>query len=160
MLFLGGKKSLKIMRKSIRNLQDMLPGVCCGFMDLDLWTPWPPLSLLSYALAWQAQLLDASPLIQSMLASLKCCQSHRFALINVMMIDIQVSMGRFFRHQTSSSLSISGQSEWGSPSASDPRAKNMGQRATKGTVLTSQSLSPLCDCRRLGARWRLGVGRI
>ena len=47
--------------------------------------------------------------------------------------------------------------EWGSPSASDPRAKNTGQRATKGTVLTSQSLSPWCDCRRLGstlASWR------
>ena len=48
-------------------------------------------------------------------------------------------------------------SQWGSPSASDPRAKNTGQRATKGTVLTSQSLSPWCDCRRLGstlASWR------
>ena len=47
--------------------------------------------------------------------------------------------------------------EWGSPSASDPRAKNTGQRATKETVLTSQSLSPWCDCRRLGstlASWR------
>ena len=46
---------------------------------------------------------------------------------------------------------------WGSPSASDPRAKNTGQRATKGTVLTSQSLSPWCDCRRSGstlASWR------
>ena len=43
--------------------------------------------------------------------------------------------------------------EWGSPSASDPRAKNTGQRATKGTVLTSQSLSPWCDCRRLGSTW-------
>ena len=42
---------------------------------------------------------------------------------------------------------------WGSPSASDPRAKNTGQRATKGTVLTSQSLSPWCDCRRLGSTW-------
>ena len=41
----------------------------------------------------------------------------------------------------------------GSPSASDPRAKNTGQRATKGTVLTSQSLSPWCDCRRLGSTW-------
>ena len=32
-----------------------------------------------------------------------------------------------------------------------------GQRATKGTVLTSQSLSPWCDCRRSGstlASWR------
>ena len=29
------------------------------------------------------------------------------------------------------------------------RAKNTGQRATKGTVLTSQSLPPWCDCRRL-----------
>ena len=28
-----------------------------------------------------------------------------------------------------------------------------GQRATKGTVLTSQSLSPWCDCRRLGSTW-------
>ena len=49
------------------------------------------------------------------------------------------------------------QTQWGSPSASDPRAKNTGQRATKGTVLTSQSLSPWCDCRRLGstlASWR------
>ena len=48
-------------------------------------------------------------------------------------------------------------SQWGSPSASDPRAKNTGQRATKGTVLTSQSLLPWCDCRRLGstlASWR------
>ena len=47
--------------------------------------------------------------------------------------------------------------QWGLPSASDPRAKNTGQRATKGTVLTSQSLSPWCDCRRLGstlASWR------
>ena len=47
--------------------------------------------------------------------------------------------------------------QWGSPSASDPRAKNTGQRATKGTVLTSQRLSPWCDCRRLGstlASWR------
>ena len=47
--------------------------------------------------------------------------------------------------------------KWGLPSASDPRAKNTGQRATKGTVLTSQSLSPWCDCRRLGstlASWR------
>ena len=47
--------------------------------------------------------------------------------------------------------------QWGSPSASDPRAKNTGQRATKGTVLTSQSLFPWCDCRRLGstlASWR------
>ena len=47
--------------------------------------------------------------------------------------------------------------QWGWPSASDPRAKNTGQRATKGTVLTSQSLSPWCDCRRLGsalASWR------
>ena len=47
--------------------------------------------------------------------------------------------------------------QWGSPSASDPWAKNTGQRATKGTVLTSQSLSPWCDCRRLGstlASWR------
>ena len=43
--------------------------------------------------------------------------------------------------------------QWGSPSASDPRAKNTGQRATKGTVLTSQSLSPWCDCRRLGSTW-------
>ena len=43
--------------------------------------------------------------------------------------------------------------KWGSPSASDPRAKNTGQRATKGTVLTSQSLSPWCDCRRLGSTW-------
>ena len=55
--------------------------------------------------------------------------------------------------------------EWGSPSASDPRAKNTGQRATKGTVLTSQSLSPWCDCRRLGstlASWRwqdINVGK-
>ena len=40
--------------------------------------------------------------------------------------------------------------QWGSPSASDPQAKNTGQRATKGTVLTSQSLSPWCNCRRLG----------
>ena len=40
--------------------------------------------------------------------------------------------------------------EWGSPSASDPRAKNTGQRATKGTVLTSQSLSPWCDLSSLG----------
>ena len=47
--------------------------------------------------------------------------------------------------------------QWGSPSAWDPRAKNTGQRATKGTVLTSQSLSPWCDCRCLGstlASWR------
>ena len=47
--------------------------------------------------------------------------------------------------------------QWGSQSASDPRAKNTGQRATKGTVLTSQNLSPWCDCRRLGsalASWR------
>ena len=47
--------------------------------------------------------------------------------------------------------------KWGSPSASDPRAKNTGQRATKGTVLTSQSSSPWCDCRRLCstlASWR------
>ena len=36
--------------------------------------------------------------------------------------------------------------QWGSPSASDPRAKNTGQRATKATVLTSQSLSP-CTLR-------------
>ena len=43
--------------------------------------------------------------------------------------------------------------EWGSPSTSDPRAKNTGQRATKGTALTSQSLSPWCDCRRLGSTW-------
>ena len=43
--------------------------------------------------------------------------------------------------------------QWGSPSASDPRAKNTGQRATKGTVLTSQSLSPWCDCRRSGSTW-------
>ena len=54
--------------------------------------------------------------------------------------------------------------QWGSPSASDPRAKNTGQRATKGTVLTSQSLSPWCDCRRLGStlgswRWQdINVG--
>ena len=37
------------------------------------------------------------------------------------------------------------------------RAKNTGQRATKGTVLMSQSLSPWCNCRRLGstlASWR------
>ena len=48
-------------------------------------------------------------------------------------------------------------SHWGSPSASDPGVKNTGQRATKGTVLTSQSLSLWCDCRRLGstlASWR------
>ena len=54
-------------------------------------------------------------------------------------------------------LLLSDQDQWGSPSASDPRAKNTGQRATKGTVLTSQSLSPWCDCRRLGstlASWR------
>ena len=47
--------------------------------------------------------------------------------------------------------------QWGSPSASDPRAKNAGQRATKGTMLTSQSLPPWCDCRPLGstlASWR------
>ena len=47
--------------------------------------------------------------------------------------------------------------QWGSPSASDPRAKNTGQRATKGTVLMSQSLSPWCDCHRLGSTlvsWR------
>ena len=47
--------------------------------------------------------------------------------------------------------------QWGSLSASDPRAKNTGQHATKGTVLTSQSLSPWCDCRRWGsmlASWR------
>ena len=47
--------------------------------------------------------------------------------------------------------------QWGSPSASDPRAKNTGQRATKGTVLTSQRLSPWCDCHCLGstlASWR------
>ena len=47
--------------------------------------------------------------------------------------------------------------KWGLPSASDPRAKNMGQHATKGTVLTSQSLSPWCDCRHLGSTlgsWR------
>ena len=43
--------------------------------------------------------------------------------------------------------------KWGSPSASDPRAKNTGQRATKGTVLTSQSLSTWCNCRRLGSTW-------
>ena len=54
--------------------------------------------------------------------------------------------------------------QWGSPSASDPRAKNTGQRATQGTVLTSQSLSPWCDCRRLGStlgsrRWQdINVG--
>ena len=41
--------------------------------------------------------------------------------------------------------------QWGSPSASDPRAKNTGKRATKGTVLTPQSLSPWCDCRCLGS---------
>ena len=28
-----------------------------------------------------------------------------------------------------------------------------GQRTTKGTVLTSQSWSPWCDCRRLGSTW-------
>ena len=28
-----------------------------------------------------------------------------------------------------------------------------GQRATKGTVLTSQNLSPWCDCRCLGSTW-------
>ena len=47
--------------------------------------------------------------------------------------------------------------QWGSPSASDPRAKNRAQRATKGTVPTSQSLSLWCNCRRLGstlASWR------
>ena len=55
-------------------------------------------------------------------------------------------------------------SQWDSPSAADPRAKNTGQRATKGTVLTSQSLSPWCDCRRLGStlgswRWQdINVG--
>ena len=43
--------------------------------------------------------------------------------------------------------------KWASPSASDPRAKNTGQRATKGTVLTSQSFSSWCDCRRLGSTW-------
>ena len=43
--------------------------------------------------------------------------------------------------------------KWGSPSASDPRAKNTGQRVTKGTVLTWQSLSPWCDCRRSGSTW-------
>ena len=37
--------------------------------------------------------------------------------------------------------------------ASHPRAKNTGQRATEGTVLTSQSLSPWCDCRRVGSTW-------
>ena len=47
----------------------------------------------------------------------------------------------------------SGHYLWGSPSASDPRAKNTGQRATKGTVLMSQRLSPWCDCRRLGSTW-------
>ena len=50
-----------------------------------------------------------------------------------------------------------GMGQWGSPSASDPRAKTTGQRATKGTVLTSRSLSLWCDCRRLGstlASWR------
>ena len=31
--------------------------------------------------------------------------------------------------------------------------KSTGQGATKGTVLTSQSLSHLCDCRRLGSTW-------
>ena len=50
-------------------------------------------------------------------------------------------------------LYLDPQVEWGSPSASDPRAKNTGQRATNGTVLTSQSLSPWCDCRRLGSTW-------
>ena len=54
--------------------------------------------------------------------------------------------------------------KWGLPSASDPRAKNTGQRATKGTALTSQSLSPWCDCCRLGStltswRWQdINVG--
>ena len=43
--------------------------------------------------------------------------------------------------------------QWGAPSASDPRAKNTRQRATKGTVPMSQSLSPWCDCRRLGSTW-------
>ena len=48
-------------------------------------------------------------------------------------------------------------SKWGSPSTSDPWAKNTGQRASKGTVLTSQSLSPWCDFRCLSsmlASWR------
>ena len=43
-----------------------------------------------------------------------------------------------------------GIAQWGSPSASDPRAKNTGQRATIGTVLTSQSLSPLVRLSSLG----------
>ena len=54
--------------------------------------------------------------------------------------------------------------KWDSPSVSDPRAKNTGQRATKGTVPTSPSWSPWCDCRRLGStlasgRWQdINVG--
>ena len=66
--------------------------------------------------------------------------------------------GRF--HQVGIKKSDRRMLQWGSPSASDPRAKNTGQRATKGTVLTSQSLSPWCDYRRLGSTWLLGVGRI
>ena len=47
--------------------------------------------------------------------------------------------------------------KWGSPSASDPRAKIRANVPRRGTVLTSQSLSSWYDCRRLGntlASWR------
>ena len=60
-------------------------------------------------------------------------------------------LGEFSACLLHGSQRSSGRSQWGSPSASDPRAKNTGQRATKGTVLTSQSLPPWCDCRRLGS---------
>ena len=74
-------------------------------------------------------------------------------------------VGVYFTLRTTISVFLITQ-QWGLPSASDPRAKNMGQRATRGTVLTSPSLSPWCDCRRLGstlASWRwqdINVGNL
>ena len=71
---------------------------------------------------------------------------------NIMVLD--KNRTDFSKNSTSVAKNLK---KWGLPSASDPRAKNTGQRATKGTVLTSQSLSPWCDGRRLGstlASWR------
>ena len=73
-------------------------------------------------------------------------------LIRLILCRYRFSAIGIFMHLSSNSFTpLNGQ--WGSPSASDPRAKNTGQRATKGTVLTSQSLSPWCDCRRLDSTW-------
>ena len=66
---------------------------------------------------------------------------------------LQVEFNVSWIRATTTNTSLVLMLKWGSPSASDPRAKNTGQRATKGTVLTSHSLSPWCDCRRLGSTW-------